>query len=59
MMQMVKKRMDGDKEEVASNVANSLRTAKKDGKKADNSLSRNCFDLHNFFPFFAENDTFL
>lgn len=51
--------MDGDKEEVASNVANCLRTAKKDGKKADNSLSRNCFDLHNFFPFFAENDTFL
>ena len=54
----VKKRMDGDKEEVASDVADCLRTVEKDGSKADNNLSGNCFDLDSFF-FFAENDTFL
>ena len=57
-MQTVKKRMDGDKEEVASDVANCLKTVEKDGNKADNNLSGNCFDLHNIF-FFAEIDTFL
>ena len=49
MMQTVKKRMDGDKEEVASDVANCLKTVEKDGNKADNNLSGNCFDLHNIF----------
>ena len=50
--------MDGDKEEVASDVADCLRTVEKDGSKADNNLSGNCFDLDSIF-FFAENDTFL
>ena len=53
-MQTVKKRMDGDKEEVASDVANCLKTVEKDGNKADNNLSGNCFDLHNIF-FFCRN----
>ena len=57
-MQTVKKRMDGDKEEVASDVANCLKTVEKDGNKADNNLSGNCFDLHNIF-LCAEIDTFL
>lgn len=45
----VKKRMDGDKEEIASDVADCLRTVEKDGSKADNNLSGNCFDLDSIF----------
>lgn len=41
--------MDGDKEEVASDVADCLRTVEKDGSKADNNLSGNCFDLDSIF----------
>ena len=43
--------MDGDKEEVASDVADCLRTVEKDGSKADNNLSGNCFDLDSIFFF--------